>query len=149
MGNQQLNVLFVCSGNICRSPLAAALLEKKLRALGIDDVFVESAGTMDLEGRGASRWSLEVGAENALDLSHHVSRQVNRSMLEDADIVVAMTKAHAEYIAAILSGVEEKTIVLDVPDPYGLQKETYEAAFAVIEAAAPLIIDEVRKKLGG
>ncbi len=149
MGDRKLNVLFVCSGNICRSPLAAALLEKRLEALGIDDVFVESAGTMDLEGRGASRWSLEVGADNALDLSHHVSRQVNRSMLEDADIVVAMTKAHAEYIADILPGIRKKTISLDVPDPYGLQKETYEAAFAVIQKAVPLIIDEVRKRLGG
>ena len=149
MGDQKLNVLFVCSGNICRSPLAAALFEKKLRALGIDDVFVESAGTMDLEGRGASRSALEVAADNGLDLSHHVSRQVNRSMLEGVDIIVAMTKAHAEYIAAILSGVEKKTIVLDVPDPYGLQKQTYEAAFAMIEEATPSIIDEVRKKLGG
>ena len=149
MGNQRLNVLFVCSGNICRSPLAAAMLEKRLCALGIDHVLVESAGTVDLRGRGASRWALEVAADNGLDLSHHVSRQVNRSMLEDADIVVAMTNAHAEYIADILPGIRKKTIALDVPDPYGLQKETYEAAFAVIEEAMPLIIDEVRKKLGG
>jgi protein-tyrosine phosphatase len=148
MGNQRLNVLFVCSGNICRSPLAAALLEKQLRALGIDDVYVESAGTMNLEGRGASRWALEVAADNGLDLGHHVSRQVNRTMLEDADIVVAMTNAHAEYVAAVLPGVSKRTIVLEVPDPYGLQKQTYETALAVIEDAMPLIIDKVRKTLG-
>jgi len=148
MGNQRLNVLFVCSGNICRSPLAAALLEKKLKQLGIDDVYVESAGTMNLEGRGASRWALEVAADNGLDLAHHVSRQVNRAMLEDADIVVAMTNAHAEYIAAVLPNVSKRMIVLDVPDPYGLQKQTYETALSVIEDAMPLIIGEVRKTLG-
>jgi len=148
MGDQKLNVLFVCSGNICRSPLAAALLEKKLGALGTDGVLVESAGTMDLEGRGASWSALEVAADNGLDISHHASRQVNRSMLEGADVIVAMTKAHAEYMAGILPRVEEKVIVWDVPDPYGFQKETYEAVYALIEEAMPLITDEVRKKLG-
>jgi len=148
MGNHRLNVLFVCSGNICRSPLAAALLSKNLSALGIENVFVESAGTMDLEGRGASRSALEVAADNGLDLSHHASRQVNESMLEGTDIVVAMTEAHAAYMAEVLPGIRKRTIVLDVPDPYGLQKQTYEVVFAMIQEATPSIVDEVRAKLG-
>lgn len=147
MAYPKLSVLFVCSGNICRSPFAAVLLEKKLRALGIDDVLVESAGTMDLDARGASRLAYQVAADSGLDLSRHLSRHVNRTMLEDADIVVAMKKAHAEYVEALLPSVATKTIVLDVPDPYGLQKQTYETAFTVIEDAMPMIIDEVRKKL--
>ncbi|MBN1592807.1 MAG: hypothetical protein JW941_06110, partial [Candidatus Coatesbacteria bacterium] len=143
MTAQNQSVLFVCSGNICRSPFAAVMLEKKLWALGLDDVLVESAGTMDLEPRRASRLALEVADEKGLDLSHHLSRHVDRTMLEDAGIVIAMTKAHAEYLEALMPGVSEKTIVLEVPDPYGLQKETYRVAFQVIEDAMPMIIDEV------
>jgi len=144
----RFEVLFVCSGNICRSPLAAALLERKLRVLGIEGVVAKSAGTLDLEGRGASHWAKEVAAENGLDLSDHVSRQVNRRMLEEAGVVVAMSKGHAEQLSSILPSVERKMVVLDVPDPYGLEKKAYEAAFGAIRDAMPLIIDELRVKLG-
>lgn len=138
----------MCSGNICRSPLAAALLERELRVLGTEGVVAESAGTLDLDGRGASHWAIEVAAENGLDLSHHVSRQVNKRMLEDASIVVAMSQGHAEQLSSILPAVERRMLVLDVPDPYGLQKQAYEAVFGAIKDAMPLIIDEVRVKLG-
>ncbi len=138
----------MCSGNICRSPLAAALLEKELSVLGIDGVVAESAGTLDLEGRGASHWAIEVATENGLDLSHHVSRQVSKRMLEDAGIVVAMSQGHAEQLSSMLPSVERRMVVLDVPDPYGLQKQAYEAVFVTIKDAMPLIIDEVRVKLG-
>lgn len=149
MAKPQLNVLFICSGNICRSPYAAALLSRELAGLGIDSdsVKVESAGTLDLGGRGASRLAHQLAAERGLDLSQHLSRQVDKGMLYHADIVVAMTPSHAVYLAELSRDALRKTVVWDIPDPYGLTERSYGIAFAQIDQAMVPLINEIKKKI--
>ncbi|MCD6328059.1 hypothetical protein J7M28_10985 [bacterium] len=148
MREKKLLVLFVCSGNICRSPLGAAMLKSELDTLGIDGVIVESAGTFYLDGRCASELAIEVAFEHGLDLTHHRSRQINEDMLLEADIVVAATPAHADHMATLCPETRKKAIVLDVPDPYGMHRESYNVAFSQLSDAMPMIIEEIRRKLG-
>src|SRR5436189_6303067 len=87
------NVLFVCTGNICRSPLAASLLERALQERGIE-VTVASAGTGAWDGAPASEGAYLVGLERGLDLSGHRARLLTREIVEDADLILTMARHH-------------------------------------------------------
>jgi len=84
----------VCTGNVCRSPLAAAMLAERLRALGRTDVDVTSAGTAAAEGEPASEGSYLVALEHGLDLSAHQARLLTRELVEDAGLILCMSEHH-------------------------------------------------------
>lgn len=109
-------VLVVCTGNICRSPLAEVLLRAQLDALGAGaDVTVTSAGTRALVGhpmtRQAARQALEVGARTS-DVARHTARQLDESLLAGADLVLAMTRAHRREIVQLRPQVLATTFTL-------------------------------------
>src|SRR5256885_17119351 len=87
------HVLFVCTGNICRSPLAAALLERALKERGID-VTVTSAGTGAWDGAPASEGAYLVGLERGVDLSSHRARLLTREPVENAGLVLTNAPHH-------------------------------------------------------
>ena len=90
-------VLFVCTGNTCRSPLAAAVAADFLKGAG-QSLQTRSAGTGALDGVPASDLAVRVAAEAGLDLHTHRARAVTRDMVEGAALVLAMTRAHAEAL---------------------------------------------------
>src|SRR5215212_10373910 len=93
------NILFVCTANICRSPVAEVIFSNWLARKAIPgDWQVTSAGTWALSGQAASPYSREVLAERGLELGDHRSRRVDREMLEHSDVVLCMTRSHAEAI---------------------------------------------------
>src|SRR5437879_4265595 len=87
------HVLFVCTGNICRSPLAASLLERALKERGLE-VTVTSAGTGAWDGAPASEGAYLVGLERGLDLSGHRARLLTRELVERADLILTMARHH-------------------------------------------------------
>jgi protein-tyrosine phosphatase len=87
-----IDILVVCTGNTCRSPMAEALLRAELARLGLD-ARVHSAGTLAWGG-GASEGARAVMAEWGIDLSAHRSRRLEPAMLRDADLALGMTRAH-------------------------------------------------------
>lgn len=87
------HVLFVCTGNLCRSPIAEALLRARLGERGVDDVVVSSAGTMGFAA-AATRDAARAAAELGGDLSEHRARRLDPGVVESADLVVAMTADH-------------------------------------------------------
>ena len=90
------SVLFVCTGNTCRSPLAEALARRDIEERGLD-ISVSSAGTMAVEGSPASRGSLAAAARRGVDLSPHRSRPTDERVL-GVDLIVAMTPGHLAYL---------------------------------------------------
>lgn len=126
-------LLFICTGNICRSPMAAALFRKLAQERG-DDVQVESAGTWGVDGQPASPLAREVLEARGLKLDDHRARTVTREMLARADLVLTMTRSHRDALVAEFPFVRPKIRMLsqiegieyDIADPYGEPREAYE-----------------------
>jgi protein-tyrosine phosphatase len=130
-------VLFVCTGNTCRSPLAEGLAKKLLAdrlGCGRNDLprhglWMLSAGVAAYGGSPASEESIAVAAELGADLSDHRSRPVNPQLLAAADDVIAMTRGHAHALASRFPGVGPRPRLLcgdiDLDDPIGAGLDVY------------------------
>ena len=134
-------ILFVCSGNTCRSPLAEAVARSILPSRAGFEVEVSSAGTSALDGSVASGFSLEVARDHGLDLSSHRARVVTREMLRDADLIVTMGVRHREAIEQLDADAVEYTYLLtnfsdhlhgEIPDPIGSGRDVYERTYLAI-----------------
>ena len=121
-------LLFVCTGNVCRSPMAVGLLRDKLiRDKMNHHVRVRSAGIWALEGQTASAYARQVMAEQDLDISEHRGRNLTQAVVDEADLILVMTRQHAQTIARNFEGDTGKVHLLsemigpayDIQDPYG------------------------------
>jgi len=142
-------VLLVCTGNICRSPLAEAIMRRELTALGRDDITVTSAGTGAWDGAPASEGAYLVGLEHGLDLSAHRARLLTRDLAERADVVLTMARHHRARVQEL--GGEGRTFVLgeysgrtgpqaEVSDPFGGDLEVYRDTYAELEELVRLAV---------
>ena len=93
-----MRILFVCSGNTCRSPLAEAIVKRLAADSGRADIEVSSAGTHAWDGSPASDGSLLVGMERGLDLSQHRSRLLTEELVEQSDLVLVMAPSHMSRV---------------------------------------------------
>ncbi len=121
-------VLFVCTGNVCRSPMAAALFNARARRRGEDGEYIaRSAGTWALENQPASGYAFTVMAERGIDLAGHRGHTVTHQDLADADAVIVMTRSHRDALAAEFPQARRKLHLMselqgreyDIADPYG------------------------------
>lgn len=112
-GDERPRVLVLCTGNLCRSPLVAALLE---RALGERDIDVEiaSAGTGAPDGAQPDRKLLRVAGDLDLELFEHRSRQVTYGDIRGSDLIVVMTGEHAEEVVDVDKSAAERVVPLRV-----------------------------------
>jgi len=133
-----IHILFVCSGNICRSPMAEGLLKKFLVEQNLDSqVTVSSAGTLGIIGNSASENGIiACHKEYDVDLSWHESQGVNDEILEQTDIVLCMAQEHFEYINnyfpeytykshLLKQYADQKDKELDIADPVGMDLNEY------------------------
>ena len=128
------SVLLVCTGNLCRSPMAEGLLRARLaRDEARHDWQVGSAGVWTVDGRSATPYGVAEMAHRGIDIGGHQSRNITREMMADADLVLVMTRQHAEALGAAFSEHSRKVYLLsemmgqmyDIEDPYGGKRSEY------------------------
>ncbi len=105
-------VLFVCTGNLCRSPSAALLLRQQLGDTGGAEVEVHSAGTVEADSFGSPRALVQEGRAFGIDLGAHVPRMVEPGMIEAADLVVGLTREHVRETVVAVPASFPKTFTL-------------------------------------
>jgi protein-tyrosine phosphatase len=154
------SVLFVCLGNICRSPAAEGVLQQKLRELGhTDTIFVDSAGTAGYHsGEPADTRMRQAAARRGYQLES-LARQLEPKDLTRFDLIVAMDRENFSNIQQFSTGPAPHVRMLsdflddgwlrDVPDPYYGGDAGFEEVLDMIEAAAPRIIAELVEKREG
>jgi protein-tyrosine-phosphatase len=91
-------ILFVCTGNLCRSPMAAGLLRQRLAEEGLDDRQVISAGVWAADGRQASENAIAVMAERGIDISDHIAHTITGDDVAEADLILVMGREHTQMI---------------------------------------------------
>jgi protein-tyrosine phosphatase len=122
-----MHILFICTGNICRSPIAESLAVSRHAAPGVS---FASAGTSGLPGRPASMPAVRVMSEIGIDLTGHVSQDVFTAITEAPDLIYCMTEGHRDRLRALRPEWSPKILLLDpdgksIDDPYGLDDDTY------------------------
>jgi protein-tyrosine-phosphatase len=147
-----MRILFVCTGNTCRSPLAEGIARKEAIERGLLDVEVGSAGTSAWDGAPASDGSLLVALERNVDLGGHRARQLTREIVQSSDVILAMGPHHLERIEALggegrayllsqfaASGATERAI----SDPFGGDLEVYRSTYDELEREIRRVFDRL------
>lgn len=152
-----MKILFVCTGNTCRSPMAQALLEKIAKDKGLN-IEVKSAGIFALDGQKASANAIEVMKQEGIDLENHRARIIHRDLLEEADLILTMSKSHKEALLSKFDFVKGKVYTLkeyaygkeeDIEDPFGGDIRDYRRAKEEIKEALKQLTTLINGQLTG
>ena len=143
------NLLFVCTGNTCRSPLAAAIARHEVEERGWVHVSVQSAGVATHFGAPASDGAIAVAAEHGMDLSGHETQPLSSELLEWADLVLAMSPSHLVALAELGAGdktalitdfIEGEGMGQSIADPFGDEIEAYRETYEQLDEAVNALL---------
>lgn len=137
--DKKLSIVFVCTGNTCRSPMAEVIF-KAATADYSDYVTVSSCGLNAMTGDTASENAVTVMNNKGLDLTGHRSRQINNYIIDEADYIICLSRSHYNCLLPL---VPHKIILLGngISDPYGGDIDVYETCAEEIEAAIDILLD--------
>ncbi|WMJ22364.1 low molecular weight protein arginine phosphatase [Paludicola sp. MB14-C6] len=145
-----INILVICTGNTCRSPMAEGIIRKLIADKKLDGISVSSMGLAAYYGDTASTYSVDVMQEIEIDIQSHRSKRVLLKDLNEANYIYVMTQQHKNVIVDACPENECKIKVLDIPDPFGRDIEQYrecrDALIAYFSKELEYIIDEQKKE---
>ncbi len=161
----KFRVLFVCTGNTCRSPMAEGILRTMLKQEGVSNVEVASAGTHDLQFAPASVFAVEAAKEKSVDISRHRSRRLTGEMIGQADLILVLSQEHLEHVGRVHPAAAGKVYLLksfpfkegasngagkpgvfSIKDPIGGDLEDYRSGFSEIEKEIKRILPELVRR---
>lgn len=152
------SILMVCTGNICRSPMAEGILRRMLPDHLKEVVRIASAGTHGLYGNRADPFAAKAAAALGADLGAHRARILDSAMVRSADLVLAMETVHLDWInhlfffrcktAHLLGDFAPQRENPEIEDPYGAPLAAYETCAKEIVDCMPGLIDHILCQLG-
>jgi protein-tyrosine-phosphatase len=149
-------ILVICTGNICRSPMAEGFLKKGLKSK--DGFEVISCGTSAIDGLHPTKEAIQAMEEEGIDISHYISRPFSNYIAGSADIILVMSQAHKDFILHAIPGLKAKVFLYnefagitckgnDIMDPIGQPLSTYRIVLDQIKQATVAIINRIRSGL--
>lgn len=149
-----MRILFVCTGNTCRSPMAAALLADYIKQSGLSDRYQVLSRGLAAGSSPASEFARVAMRRRGLNLDEHYACQLTRADVQAVDLILTMTQAHKEIILRAMPEAAGKVFTLteyagevgDVADPFGGSEEDYEACAAQLAALAAKVWEKIRPR---
>ncbi len=144
MSDRIKHILFVCTGNICRSPFAEGLLKKLAQKNGLDDIVADSAGLLALPGNSATGLAQKAAEEYDVDLSGHIAKSIKEDIVDRNDLILVMEYSQAKELLDAFPEAEDKVFLIrrfarfgskdrGIADPYGLNYDAYRFCFLDIQ----------------
>ena len=151
-----MKILFVCTGNICRSAMAHHYMQKRINELNLSDKYIiQSAGISAYTGDRATDYAKEVMKKYDTDLTEHRAVYIEESDIKDADLILCMTLAHKRKILNRYPKLEGKTFTLkeyvgedeylDIDDPWGFGKDVYSSCAKEIVNYVDKLIEKITR----
>ncbi len=140
------SILFVCTGNTCRSVMAKGILSKELTQAGLKDIKVLSAGTLAVDGLSPTEETIEVMKEHGIDVSKEKSSELTKELVSKADLILTMSNLHKMQILENYPETKDKVYLFgeyvstasdnihEIPDPIGHSVEFYKKIFDQIKS---------------
>lgn len=149
-------IVFVCTGNTCRSPIAEGLLLATIPSYWRSGIAVSSAGTSAWDGQPASESAVEALGEIGIDISRHRARMLTREIIEAAALVVALARCHRDTILELAPEAAGRVLVIgelepgrddpDVPDPIGGEIDLYRQVRDDVERLVGLLLPHIARR---